>query len=637
MILMMAILAVIHALAISACRDDGSYIDPDIDGDHHYNRYMVAHFNKTPTIENCHVEAVSTYIDKLETRIDVLNAAVADLEDLTKRGIDNPTLPENDPSWFMELGYIAERFTLWMQDYEEIQVPIPLHHMHKYNLWSYVHLMEWKMDFADWLMDADRTEESLGDALTRQNEWGPKVQTEWESYHYRCGDVFDKHRDDAGKSRVAFYQAPAPSSSPTSMTEATATATRYPRANAGDSSFDPKLLFGSPYPGTATEFLAELSSTPTATATRMPRSIPTTRNTPGPSPTPTLTRTPTMTPTPTRPAWVNPRSRSIDGAWVTIIAPSPTNTPIQTPIPTPTNTPVPTPDVRDVDHVGDIEVPADFVEEATNIAVAYCDGRPYSADTLVLNHFGRQTVGGWHTYGFDAGSDDCRPDVLAAMAVRSKLMSLVFRRYIGEADGYLQCYDWHYTASSERLKRECPHFEELFPARHLPEYDREMLIVVFEDQLPEYPLDHLLTGDELWARSQIWRSLIRFFHYKCMDRAASAQGRTLVLFDRDRYIGYLPNLGIVDADIILPHLRGWGEDGPSVGLCSAYDIKVRAEHVMWERYDVHYFGYLANRVPAEYGREPGSVAFYESDGDLANLRANPPEMPNRFAAEGTGE
>lgn len=311
----------------------------------------------------------------------------------------------------------------------------------------------------------------------------------------------------------------------------------------------------------------------------------------------------------------------------------PTPTPIPSATPTPSPTPTPAVDVRDVDYVRDIEVPADFVEEATNIAVAYCDGRTYSADTLVLNHFGRQTVGGWHTYGFVAETDDCRSDVLAAMAVRSKLMSLAFRRYIAEADGYLQCYDKHYTASPERLKRECPYFEEMFPARHLPGYDREKLIVMFEDQPPEYPLDYLLTEDELWARSQIWRSLVRFFHFHCIRKAASAQGRTLILFDRDSYIGYLPNLGIVDADIILPHLRGWGYDGPGVGLCSAYDIKVRAEYAMWERYDVTYFGYLANGVPAGYEREPGSADFYEAKGDLAGMRANPPEMPNRFAAE----
>ena len=56
---------------------------------------------------------------------------------------------------------------------------------------------------------------------------------------------------------------------------------------------------------------------------------------------------------------------------------------------------------------------------------------------------------------------------------------------------------------------------------------------------------------------------------------------------------------------------------------------------MWEYYDVIYFGYLATGVPpAGYGRITGSVDFTE---DLAAMRANPPEMPNRFAASSVGE
>ena len=217
-------------------------------------------------------------------------------------------------------------------------------------------------------------------------------------------------------------------------------------------------------------------------------------------------------------------------------------------------------------------------------------------------------------------------------------MSLAFDRYIAEADGYLQCYDRNISYSPKTQREKCPYWKELFPARHSPEYDREELIVAFEDQPPDYPLVYLLTENELWARSQIWKSLIRYFHYHCMNRAASAQKRTLILFDQHSYIGYLPNLGIVASDLLLPG-RGWGDDGPGVGLCSAYDIKVRAEHAMWERYDVTYFGYLATGVNlAGYGREPGSADFYKADdGDLAHLRANPPEMPNRFAASDAGE
>ena len=181
-----------------------------------------------------------------------------------------------------------------------------------------------------------------------------------------------------------------------------------------------------------------------------------------------------------------------------VVEVTPTPTPIPSATPTPLPSPTPTVDIWDVDYVRDIEVPADFVEETTNIAVAYCDDRTFSASQVVLNHFVRGVTGyGWQFYGFDAGTDECRADVLAAMAVRSKRMSLMFRRYIAEADGFLQCYSRHYMSSQKRLQQECHYFEELFPARHLPEYDREMLIVVFEDQPPEYPLDYLLTPDEV--------------------------------------------------------------------------------------------------------------------------------------------
>ena len=69
--------------------------------------------------------------------------------------------------------------------------------------------------------------------------------------------------------------------------------------------------------------------------------------------------------------------------------------------------------------------------------------------------------------------------------------------------------------------------------------------------------------------------------------------------------------------------------GPNVGLCSAYDIKTRAEYEMWQ-YDLIYFGYLATGLlPDNPEIPPGSNDFTR---DLAAMRSNPPETPNRFAA-----
>ncbi len=307
---------------------------------------------------------------------------------------------------------------------------------------------------------------------------------------------------------------------------------------------------------------------------------------------------------------------------------TPTPTPIPSATPTPLPTPTPTVDVRNVDYVRDIEIPAEFVNEATNVAAAYCEGRTFSVSHEVNNHLGR------FFFGFKAGTDECRADVLAAMAVRSKQMRETHIRYIFKGNKFRECYsDAQYNSINSQGEEGCG-FVELYPARHLPEYDRERLIVTFEDQPPAYPFDYLLTQDELWARNQIWRSLIRYFHIACMHNAESTQGRVFY-FDGSTYIGHLPNSieSWFHLGYTLPAAY-WGTDGPDVGLCSAYDIKTRAEYEMWD-YDLTYFGHLAIGVPnADGDPKPGSLNFAA---DLRQMRANPPEMPNRFAASGAGE
>ena len=312
-----------------------------------------------------------------------------------------------------------------------------------------------------------------------------------------------------------------------------------------------------------------------------------------------------------------------------VVVATPTSTPTPSPSPTlsPTNTPTPTVDVGDVDYVRDIEIPAEFVAEAANAAAAYCDNRTFSVSHEVNDHF----------HGFfeiESGTDECRADALAAMAVRSKRMSETRSRYIFQGNKMNECHsDFHndsYYSQGNRLQEKC-NFMDLYPARHSPDYDREKLIVMFEDQPPEYPFDYLLTEDELWARNQIWRSVIRYYHYQCMRRAESEAGRVLY-FDRGSYIGHLP--GIIDNwlqfDDIPPYY--WGSDGPDIGLCSAYDIKTRSEYFMWG-YDSVYFSALATGWVLS-NADPGSNDFA---GDLAAMRANPPEIPNRFAASGAGE
>ena len=303
-----------------------------------------------------------------------------------------------------------------------------------------------------------------------------------------------------------------------------------------------------------------------------------------------------------------------------VVEATPTSTPTPTPSPSPTlsptNTPTPTVDVGDVDYVRDIEIPAEFVVEAANAAAAYCDNRTFAVSHDVNDHF----------HGFfniESGTDDCRGDALAAMAVRSKRMSETRSRYIFQGNKMNECH-YEKTYSNDKW-RECG-LVDLYPARHSPDYDREKLIVMFEDQPPEYPFDYLLTEDELWARNQIWRSVIRYYHYQCMRRAEVEAGRVLY-FDRGSYIGHLPDT-IVNwwqFDDIPPYY--WGSDRPDIGLCSAYDIKTRSEYFMWG-YDSVYFSALATGWVLS-NADPGSNDFA---GDLAAMRANPPEIPNRFAA-----
>ena len=296
-----------------------------------------------------------------------------------------------------------------------------------------------------------------------------------------------------------------------------------------------------------------------------------------------------------------------------VVTATPTSLPTATPTPDPTSTP--TIDVRDVDYVRDIEIPAEFVNEATNAAAAFCDNRTFSVSHDVNLHFH-----GFFNIG--SGTDECRADALTAMAVRSKRMSETRSRYIYRGNKMNECYydKKHYNIG------ECD-LVDLYPARHSPDYDREKLIVMFEDQPPEYPFDYLLTQDELWARNQIWRSVVRYYHYQCMRRAEAEAGRVWY-FDRGSYIGHLPNAIDSDwyvEDDIPPYY--WGSDEPDIGLCSAYDIKTRSEFFMWG-YDSVYFSALATGWVYS-NADPGSLDFAF---DLRDMRANPPEIPNRFAA-----
>ncbi len=297
---------------------------------------------------------------------------------------------------------------------------------------------------------------------------------------------------------------------------------------------------------------------------------------------------------------------------------TPTPIPSATPIPLPTSTP--TVDVRDVDYVRDIEIPEDFVMEAVDVAAAYCDNRTFSVSREVNEHFDG-------FFSIEAGTDECRPAALAAMAVRSKQIREAYTRYVFQGNKMNECYYDFVNYSGRHWPQECD-LVDLYPARHSPDYDREKLIVMFEDQPPEYPFDYLLTQDELWARDQIWRSLIRYFHFQCMRRAESEQGRVFY-FDSYTYIGHLPNSieSWFHFGLTLPPYY-WGTDGPDVGLCSSFDIKTRAEYEMWE-YDRTYFGYLATGRLL-YNADTGSLNF---DSDLAAMRADPPEMPNRFAVD----
>ena len=157
-----------------------------------YNGWIVRTYGETPTAADCHVKAVRKYMDRHESLTGELNEIIYRLDDLTKRGFDDPELPERDPAWFTEFAGIAEELTAWMETYHGTKVPIPMYHMHDYNMLSLLHVMKWKTDVAEWLMDENRTEESLGDPLTRENEWEPKAKQEWRWYLDKCGDVWDE-------------------------------------------------------------------------------------------------------------------------------------------------------------------------------------------------------------------------------------------------------------------------------------------------------------------------------------------------------------------------------------------------------------------------------------------------------------
>ena len=185
---------VIVGLVLLSCGP--RYIDPDYDGELQYNSDLLINQSKTPTTENCHVRAVGGYMDRLETMIDDFNGTVARLEDLTQRGIDDPELLQGDLTWVTEYADIAEELTEWIAGLENVKVPIPLYHMHNYNLSSIVHIIGWKMDVGRWLMQKDRSDRTLlDDALNREDEWAAKAQEEWETYHNRCGDLYTEYRE----------------------------------------------------------------------------------------------------------------------------------------------------------------------------------------------------------------------------------------------------------------------------------------------------------------------------------------------------------------------------------------------------------------------------------------------------------
>ena len=156
-----------------------------------YNGWVVSTYGKIPTASDCHVKAVRNYMDRHESLTGELTEIFYRLEDLTNRGVENTELPESDPAWFIEFSGIAVELTAWMGTYREMKVPIPMYNIHYYDVLSFAHMMKWRTDVAEWLMDENRTEESLGDALTRENEWEPKAKQEWMWYLDKCGDVWD--------------------------------------------------------------------------------------------------------------------------------------------------------------------------------------------------------------------------------------------------------------------------------------------------------------------------------------------------------------------------------------------------------------------------------------------------------------
>ncbi len=191
------LLTAVAAFAIFSavsCGND-SYIDPSYDGETQYNEHIVSNYNETPTVDNCHAKAVHSYMDRNATLVDRLEDILIRLDDLIERGIRHPELLDPGVEWTIEFGGIAEELTTWMEEYGEMKVPIPMYHMHNYNLLSFVHVMKWKTDLAQWLLDGSRTQESLGDTLTRENEWAPKVQVEWGNYRFTCGEIYDGYKE----------------------------------------------------------------------------------------------------------------------------------------------------------------------------------------------------------------------------------------------------------------------------------------------------------------------------------------------------------------------------------------------------------------------------------------------------------
>ena len=160
--------------------------------EYQHAEWWVVTYGKTPTAEDCHVKAVRNYIDHQESLTGELKEIIERLYDLILRGINDPELPESDPEWFIEYGGIAKELTVWMETYGEMKVPIPMYDWHDYHLQSYAFEMKWHTDVVTWLLDENRTKESLGYTLTREDEWGPKANQAWLSYLGMCGDVWDE-------------------------------------------------------------------------------------------------------------------------------------------------------------------------------------------------------------------------------------------------------------------------------------------------------------------------------------------------------------------------------------------------------------------------------------------------------------